>query len=331
MKKIITNGFTDMKKAIERYIGKALGQELQLTLSPEGGDLPIFYTSQYKFYTGKLSQINCVFCVEKDGMRTTPLNIRKRLAFLTSHFQKEVVYCANYLEFHASQQMMTYDIPFIVPGKGLFLPFLAVALKSTMHRHLVTGDKFSNFAQLVVMGVLLHKLPSSPTIREVELAFDCSHPSAVYALLELEQFGLGKKQKRQRADDMEFCFNQSGRELWETCQDYLLNPCKRSVGVVEIPVGVHLVKAGANALAELTMLGETLPEIFAVSMTEFRKSGHEVIPTNEADIVLQLWRYRPDFLGNGRIDPLSLMLSLRGETDERVQMAIDEMMEKFQW
>jgi len=51
----------------------------------------------------------------------------------------------------------------------------------------------------------------------------------------------------------------------------------------------------------------------------------------EADIVLQLWRYRPDVLGDGAIDPLSLALSLMGESDERVQMAIDEMLEELQW
>ncbi|MBP5638553.1 MAG: hypothetical protein J6X55_03680, partial [Victivallales bacterium] len=252
-------------------------------------------------------------------------------AFLTGHFHREVVYCAGRLEFHATQKMMAYGIPFIVPGKGLFLPFLAVALKASMRRRLIAREDFSTYAQLVVLGVLLHKLPPSPSIREVEQAFGCSHPSAVNALQELEQFDLGKKQKRQGMDDQEFCFNQSGRVLWDACQDYLVNPCKRNVGVVEMPAGLHSVKAGANALAERTMLGEALPETYAVSLTAFRKGKYEAIPPAEADIVLQLWRYRPDVLGDGVIDPLSLALSLRGESDERVQMAIDEMLEELQW
>lgn len=54
-------------------------------------------------------------------------------------------------------------------------------------------------------------------------------------------------------------------------------------------------------------------------------------PPAEAGIVLQLWRYRPDVLSDGVIDPFSLALSLRGESDERVQMAIDEMLEELQW
>jgi len=320
-----------MKKAIEQYIEKALGLSLQLRLFPVGKDLPMFYSSQYEFFSGQLSNVDCVFCIEKDNTRTTPLNIRKRLAFLTGHFQREVVYCPRRLEFHATQKMMTYGIPFIVPDKGLFLPFLAVALKTTMRRRLIARADFSSYAQLVVLGVLLHKLPPSPSIREVEQAFGCSHPSAVYALQELVQFDLGKKQKRQGTADQEFCFHQSGRALWETCQDFLVNPCKRKVGMVKMPVGMNYVKAGANALAERTMLGEALPETYAVSLTAFRKGKYDVIPPDEADIVLQLWRYRPDILGNGAIDPLSLALSLREETDERVQMALGEMLEELPW
>ena len=320
-----------MKEAIEQYIGKALGQSLQLTPLPVDKDLPMFYTSQYDFCSGVLSGVECVFCFEKEGKRTTPLNIRKRLAFLTGHYHREIVYCAGRLEFHATQKMMAYGIPFIVPDKGLFLPFLAVALKASMRRRLIAREDFSTYAQLVVLGVLLHKLPPSPSIREVEQAFGCSHPSAVNALQELEQFDLGKKQKRQETAEQEFCFHQSGRALWDACQDYLVNPCKRNVGAVEMPTGLHSVKAGANALAERTMLGEALPETYAVSLTAFRKGKYEVIPPDEADIILQLWRYRPDVLGDGAIDPLSLALSLRGETDERVQMAIDEMLEELQW
>ncbi len=110
-----------------------------------------------------------------------------------------------------------------------------------------------------------------------------------------------------------------------------MNPCKRNVGVVEMMVGLHSVNAGSNALAERTILGGALPETYAISLTAFRKGKYEVIPPDEADIVLQLWRYRSNVLGDGTIDPLSLALSLWGDTDKRVQMAIDEMLEELQW
>ena len=169
------------------------------------------------------------------------------------------------------------------------------------------------------------------SIKEIEKILGCSHASAVNALLELEQLGFGEKEKTQDGKCMEFHFRLKGLELWEAGQDYFVNPCKRHVGVVNRPKDIPLFKAGANALAEITMLSEALPEIYAVALADFRKNDYEIVLPDSADIVLQLWRYRPDILGDNGIDSLSLALSLKDERDERVRMAIEEMMEDFQW
>jgi hypothetical protein len=50
--------------------------------------------------------------------------------------------------------------------------------------------------------------------------------------------------------------------------------------------------------------------------------------TNE----LQLWRYNPKLItSEDYVDPLSLFLCFKEEPDERVQMALEEMMEKIKW
>jgi hypothetical protein len=48
--------------------------------------------------------------------------------------------------------------------------------------------------------------------------------------------------------------------------------------------------------------------------------------------LVQLWFYDPVlFASNGRVDSFSLYLNLRGEVDERVQGALEEMKEKVSW
>lgn len=320
-----------MKEAIEQYIGKTLGQKAVLRKMPVENDLPMFYSSLYDFYASTLSDVDCVFCVDKGIGHSSPLNLQKQQAYLNGFFHKHVIYCVKSLEYHAAERMMTRGIPFIVPGKGLSLPFLAVVLKTTIQRRPLAGETFSTFSQLVVLGVLLRKLSMSLSIKEIENVLGCSHASAVNALLELEQLGFGEKEKTQDGKGMEFHFKQHGRELWEAGQDYFVNPCKRAVGVVDRPQDIPLFKAGANALAECTMLSEALPEIYAASLTDFRKNDYEIVLPDSADIVLQLWRYRPNILGDNGIDPLSLTLSLKNESDERVRMAVDEMLEGIQW
>jgi hypothetical protein len=53
---------------------------------------------------------------------------------------------------------------------------------------------------------------------------------------------------------------------------------------------------------------------------------------DEGTCRLQLWRYDPALFADGkRVDPFSLYLSLRQHTDERIESALDEMMEKLAW
>jgi hypothetical protein len=46
--------------------------------------------------------------------------------------------------------------------------------------------------------------------------------------------------------------------------------------------------------------------------------------------LLQVWRYDPKVLEvDGMVDPFSLYLSFHGETDERIEMALEDMLERY--
>ena len=53
---------------------------------------------------------------------------------------------------------------------------------------------------------------------------------------------------------------------------------------------------------------------------------------DEGAVEVEVWNQDPGILGsNGSVDPLSLYLSLRKTDDERIQIALDELMRKIQW
>jgi hypothetical protein len=46
----------------------------------------------------------------------------------------------------------------------------------------------------------------------------------------------------------------------------------------------------------------------------------------------QIWSYAPILVANDKaVDPLSLWLSLQGATDDRVQLALDELEKRLPW
>ena len=87
--------------------------------------------------------------------------------------------------------------------------------------------------------------------------------------------------------------------------------------------------AGESALASATLLAEPAHPVYAISAEQWKRAqqlGMRALPSPEPGACLwQIWRYDPDISPlDGSVDPLSLMLSLRNERDERVQQALNE-------
>ena len=80
------------------------------------------------------------------------------------------------------------------------------------------------------------------------------------------------------------------------------------------------------------MLAPGSRRAFTVLSSEALKRNDLVeVPHESASIQLELWHYRPAFVYGDRIDPLSLVLSLSDDHDDRVQGEIEEVLEKFKW
>ena len=94
--------------------------------------------------------------------------------------------------------------------------------------------------------------------------------------------------------------------------------------------------AGISALAEKTMINSPPLLTYAIGTEEYRQTnipkGFQHSPADEADFELEIWNYNPKlFSKDGKVDPFSLYLSLKETTDERIETALEDLMEKIQW
>jgi hypothetical protein len=126
--------------------------------------------------------------------------------------------------------------------------------------------------------------------------------------------------------------------LWEKVQQVLRTPVKRRFWAKHDPANNwHCVQSGLTALAHYSLLAEPKQPVFAMSQDNWKKL------TNQADITelpyadnnacqVELWSYDPCLLAqNDRADRLSLYLSLKDVSDERVAAALEEMMKGMVW
>jgi hypothetical protein len=88
-------------------------------------------------------------------------------------------------------------------------------------------------------------------------------------------------------------------------------------------------------------LNTSRQEYFAIEKTVFyglQKSNVLVNPNEyEGMYALEVWKYNPltlvDELPNDMavVDPLSLYLSVKNSRDERIEMALDQILKKYIW
>ncbi len=74
---------------------------------------------------------------------------------------------------------------------------------------------------------------------------------------------------------------------------------------------------------------------YAMWKKEFNKSNLDMVDpnwTSDPYAAVELWIYDPLTLSkDGYVSELPLMLSLKDETDERVEEAVETMMENYKW
>ena len=92
----------------------------------------------------------------------------------------------------------------------------------------------------------------------------------------------------------------------------------------------EMVLAGEDALAEKSMLANTLPTKYATYRKNVDLSVlHSELLDNKKQSELQLWSYNPLLFSQLDIpEPISLVLSLMDIHDERVEQALDGIMEE---
>jgi len=84
------------------------------------------------------------------------------------------------------------------------------------------------------------------------------------------------------------------------------------------------------------MLAEPAWPTYAISTAQWAiatRAGIAILPEQlPGTYEWELWHYSPALVpGSDTVDPFSLTLSLQGNPDERIQLALDELTKRFPW
>lgn len=322
---------------VQHYLHETLGVPMSGQQAWAGQDrLPYFLRDAFEFRQLDILGHTVLLALDRSPEKPSLGDIRGRLDKVRSVAGQPTVYVTGALASYERKRLIEQKIPFIVPGNQLYLPDLAIDLREYFRQRPTSAESpLSPSAQAMLITALLRpRWEPEWHPAQVAAALGYTPMTLSRAVRELSATGLASVHKAGRSQYLTMAF--SPQETWERASPLLRSPVQRTVWTSapsqpDLPMRL----AGLSALARRSMLAEPQLPVHAVSRTAWQsiKSNLNQLPeAMPGAYEWQLWNYNPALQPNSdTVDPLSLSLSLRDSTDERVQSALDVLKEQLPW
>ncbi len=316
-------------EALSAYLYKTTN--IKVSSRPWKGQktLPFFLADLYSFYEISFLEHPCLLIVAKEDNETTPTTMRKHRELIQEKWSGLCIFVQSTISSYNRKYLIEYRIPFIIPGNQMYLPELGIDLREHYRKqHENSKNKISPAAQVVLIYILLQKTQEKLTPSELARKLGYSRMSMTRAFDELKVANICDVQKKGRESHL--LVKGSKYELWERAKGLMRTPVKCLAWLSEEN---SMTISGLSALAHFSMLNSPSIPVYAMSAEKWKQSLIQELPSVEKALVeLEIWHYDPNlFAQKNVVDPFSLYLSLRSNEDERIESALEEMMENIVW
>lgn len=289
--------------------------------------------SSFNFYLLNLLQTEFILLEPLEEYTTEKLE--KDLRFIESKTQYSCAFGFKNISSYMIKRFLKDKIAFVVEDNQLSIPFLALKLRMVLHekRMINSIERFTPLNQLVYL-YLLYSEEKVFSINDLSNKLNISVMSILRAMNNFENLGLVYSDIGGATNRKKIYYKIEQEKFYEVGKRYLNNPVKKVLYVSNIPENIKIFKSDLTALSKKTMLAETKRKIYAIYQNEeILKSylvSEEIAKDNNLPII-QLMKYDISLLTNDDcVDPITLIESLK-DNDERIEMAISELMEGYKW
>lgn len=308
------------------YLSDTLG--VKITSESWGGAerLPNMLTEGYNFRKVTLDDATCIFA-EPIGDIPPVQTVLRNFERIREVEALPVVLKLNGLSGERRKALIEYRIPFVAVEQ-VYLPFMGVSLTERLYAEPKPREKLMPTTQLLLFAYL-YQNSDKMYASGLDKRLGISAMQVTRAVRQLQKLNLVEVFKDGVQVVMRGKANHSA--LFESAEPYLIDPVRdivyapRGEGTSALPL------AGLNALSEWSMLSPpTVTTLAHYSRTD-KVNGANALTDREMEVRVEIWKYSPTVLsGNpNTADPLSVVVSLRDDKDERVEQAVGEVMRKL--
>jgi len=333
---------TDIMLEAIRYVSEVLGETIpsKPTKISELKSLPYAIRDSFDLFRTKILRRG-VILVQKKDHEITPKKILASKSTIERNLAAEdlIVFVFDRIQPHERQRLIQQGVYFVVPWVHMFLPPLGVDFRSRSRRGLKEVTTFGSLsapAQSVLLYHLQCQSLSGMLLRQVAEITKYARFTISRTIQELIGAGLASTEKVGVNKHLEF--KKQGADLWQAAKPFLSSPVKKTWNLKFLEDrDPFLLEAGMTALASKTSISSGGESVHAIGTRDLQvalsqSKAVKGVLWAEGVTTVQQWNYNPRLLSSDRtVDSLALFLSLQDDPDERIQIALDELMRDMKW
>lgn len=329
-------------QSLREYLGQATGSPVLLRPAKRiEGSLPSYLAHSYSLGRGELFGREMAIALATSAKDNPPTFQRLQAdyqALRQACGDRPVALAFEHLPSYLRSHLVGARIPFVVIGRQIFLPHYWVDLRDREEAPPEPPQPFLTWSSQVVLlrHLLWHDVESLSLSGLAEkLNYSAMAMTFVHRQLEAEELAMTQRKGHSKY----LSFAEEGRALWELALPKLRKPWSRRIPVQgsDFPAAHKVWHSGLSALAKRTAInadGTKVRATFGDHLREAEKE-HELSVAEHmefAQIQLEVWEYDPGVLAEGScVDPLSLFLCLQEDPNERIQGALEDLLDEVEW
>jgi hypothetical protein len=304
-----------------------LGLTINLKKWNKEKQLPLFILNDYLIQKAIINDIKCLSLTPKGDIPTLPA-FKKQLSIIREIENVPIFLQLNAISSFRKRNLLENKIPFILKDKMAYLPFMTTYLTNTQYED-KSIEKISLATQLLFTWIL-YQNTNKYYVSDAVKSLGFSNMTLTRAYRQLCTTELFKEHKDGRK--IFLTTSLSKVDLFNKMKAYL-QPTFYSQGyILKKEITKDMILAGEFAFSQHTHLNPPKLKTYAIEKKHSKniKLQRECYSYDE-QVELQIWKYNPlIFSPNSKnIDVISLILSLLGKEDERLDIEIENLLKKI--
>ena len=289
--------------------------------------LPLFILNDYLIQKAIINDIECLSLTPKGDIPTLPA-FKKQLSIIREIENVPIFLQLNAISSFRKRNLLENKIPFILKDKMAYLPFMTTYLTNTQYED-KSIEKISLATQLLFTWIL-YQNANKYYVSDAVKSLGFSNMTLTRAYRQLCTTELFKEHKDGRK--IFLTTSLSKVDLFNKMKAYL-QPTFYSQGyILKKEITKDMILAGEFAFSQHTHLNPPKLKTYAIEKKHSKniKLQRECYSYDE-QVELQIWKYNPLIFSPNqkKIDVISLILSLLGKEDARLDIEIENLLKKI--